>query len=466
MEKLDRSLLHDYQNYCIDFLKDHSEAMLILEMGLGKTAVSLTTVLDLMFDSFIVSKVLVIGPLRVISSVWPDELGKWNHLALLRISVVAGSAKERVAALEKDADVYLINRENIKWLVDRFSEQKQKWPFDMMILDELSSFKSHRSQRWRAVRKIRPYVNRVVGLTGTPAPNGLMDLWAETYLIDNGQRLGSFIGRYRAQYFKPKDLNPYTGVVYNYEPLPGAEEAIQERISDITVSMKALDHLDMPECIYVDHPVKLDETELKTYETMKKDMLVDLDGQTIDASNSAVLSGKLLQLSSGAIYGEGGSVHTIHSRKLEMLEDLVEQANGQSVLVSYWFQHDKQRITEHLTKLGYGVRELLSASDIESWNNGEVQVALISPASAGHGLNLQKGGHILVWFTPVWSLEFYQQTNARLWRQGQKEVVTIHHIVTEKTIDTRILKALQSKEQVQESLIEAVKAEIGNGRVS
>jgi SNF2 family DNA or RNA helicase len=466
MEKLSRDLIHDYQNHCVSFLESRQQSMLILEMGLGKTAISLTAVLDLMFDSFEVSKVLVIGPLRVVNNVWPKEVAKWEHTSFLRMSVVSGTARQRESALSTKADIYAINRENVKWLVDRYEKKRQRWPFDMVIIDELSSFKNHTSARWRAMRRIRPMVSRMVGLTGTPSPNGLMDLWAQVYLIDNGQRLGRFIGRYREAYFKPKELNPFTGIVYRYEPLPGAEDAIYERISDITVSMKALDYLDMPECVMVDHEVQMDEAEKKVYETMKEDLLVELEGQTIDASNAAVLSGKLQQLSGGALYGEDGEVHIIHSRKLDMLEDLVEQANGQSVLVCYWFRHERQRIIEHLTKKGFEVRELLSSDDINDWNDGKVPVGLISPASAGHGLNLQDGGHILIWFSPIWSLELYQQTNARLWRQGQKNVVTIHHIVTDGTVDERIMKALKSKEQVQEALIEAVKAEIVTGRLS
>ncbi len=457
---MDRSDLHAYQNYCIRFLEDHPESMLILEMGLGKSVVSLTAVLDLMFDSFDVSKVLVIAPLRVVRSVWPKEVKLWDHTSFLRMSVVTGTARQREAALQKDADIYAINRDNIAWLVKRYASNLEKWPFDMVIIDELSSFKNQSSIRWKAVRKIRPFVKRMVGLTGTPAPNGLIDLWAQVHLIDNGQRLGRFIGPFRTQFFRPESMNPMTGIVYRYAILPGAEEAIYKRISDITVSMKALDHLDMPECTTVEHTVQLDAKERKAYDSLKKDMLLELDGQQIDASNAAVLSGKLLQLSGGSIYGDDGEIHKIHSRKLEMLEDLVEQANGQSVLVSCWFRHEKQRIVEHLSERGYEVRELLSGNDIDDWNNGKIQVAVISPASAGHGLNLQKGGHILIWYTPVWSLELYQQTNARLWRQGQKDVVSIHHIITENTIDSRILKILAGKENVQDSLIEAVKAEV------
>ena len=425
-----RTDLHEYQNYCVEFLKTHREAMLILEMGLGKSAISLTAILDLMFDSFDVGKVLVIAPLRVAKTVWPEERDTWEHANFLRMSVMVGSAKQREAALRNPADVYVINRENVKWLVDYLEKLHRPWPFDMVVIDELSSFKNHQSQRWKALRKVRPQIRRMVGLTGTPASNGLMDLWAETFLIDKGVRLGRFIGRYREAYFRAAGMNPYTGVVYNYIPLPGAEEAIYSKISDISVSMKALDYLDMPESVTVNHYVDMEPAERDLYDAMKKELLVEVDGETIDAANAAVLSGKLLQMANGALYNADRDIRVIHDRKLEMLGDLIEQANGQNVLVAYWYQHDHERIREYLTELGYKPRDLKSDQDIADWNAGKIQVALISPASAGHGLNIQRGGHILIWFSLVWSLELYQQTNARLWRQGQKEVVTIHHILT------------------------------------
>ncbi len=410
-----RTDLHEYQNYCVEFLKTHREAMLILEMGLGKSAISLTAVLDLMFDSFDVGKVLVIAPLRVAKTVWPEERDTWEHANFLRMSVMVGSAKQREAALRNPADVYVINRENVKWLVDYLEKLHRPWPFDMVVVDELSSFKNHQSQRWKALRKVRPQIKRMVGLTGTPASNGLMDLWAETFLIDKGVRLGRFIGRYREAYFRAAGMNPYTGVVYNYIPLPGAEEAIYSKISDISVSMKALDYLDMPESVTVNHYVDMEPAERDLYDAMKKELLVEVDGENADRD-----------------------IRVIHDRKLEMLGDLIEQANGQNVLVAYWYQHDHERIREYLTELGYKPRDLKSDQDIADWNAGKIQVALISPASAGHGLNIQRGGHILIWFSLVWSLELYQQTNARLWRQGQKEVVTIHHILTRDTVDADV----------------------------
>ena len=452
--------LHEYQNYCVEYLKTHPEAMLFLSMGLGKSVTALTAILDLMFDSFDVGKVLVIAPLRVAKTVWPEERDTWEHANFLKMSVIVGSAKQREAAMRVPADIYVINRENVKWLVDYLEKRRIPWPFDMVVIDELSSFKNHQSQRWKALRKVRPHIKRMVGLTGTPASNGLMDLWAETFLVDKGARLGRFITRYREAYFKPAGMNPYNGVVYNYEPLPGAEEAIYSKISDITVSMKALDYLDMPEQVLVNHFVDMEPQERKLYDDMKKQLLVEVDGEEIDAANAAVLSGKLLQMANGAIYNDERQMRIIHNRKLEMLGDLIEQANGQNVLVAYWYQHDHERIQEYLTDLGYKPRDLKSDQDIADWNAGKIQVGLISPASAGHGLNIQKGGHILIWFSLIWSLEMYQQTNARLWRQGQKEVVTIHHIVTRDTVDGDVLNALKHKDMTQQNLISAVKAHL------
>ena len=452
--------LHEYQNYCVEYLKTHPEAMLFLSMGLGKSVTALTAILDLMFDSFDIGKVLVIAPLRVAKTVWPEERDTWEHANFLKMSVIVGSAKQREAAMRVPADIYVINRENVKWLVDYLEKRRIPWPFDMVVIDELSSFKNHQSQRWKALRKVRPQIKRLVGLTGTPASNGLMDLWAETFLVDKGARLGRFITRYREAYFKPAGMNPYNGVVYNYEPLPGAEEAIYSKISDITVSMKALDYLDMPEQVLVNHFVDMEPNERKLYDDMKKQLLVEVDGEEIDAANAAVLSGKLLQMANGAIYNDERQMRIIHNRKLEMLGDLIEQANGQNVLVAYWYQHDHERIQEYLTDLGYKPRDLKSDQDIADWNAGKIQVGLISPASAGHGLNIQKGGHILIWFSLIWSLEMYQQTNARLWRQGQKEVVTIHHIVTRDTVDGDVLNALKHKDMTQQNLISAVKAHL------
>lgn len=452
--------LHHYQKYCVEYIETHPMAAIFLECGLGKTVISLKAILDLMFDRFDVSRVLVIAPLRVCRSVWPEELEKWEGLNFLRMSVVCGSAKERTAALQNPADVYVINRENVKWLVDFLEKNHMAWPFDMVVIDELSSFKNHQSQRWKALKKVRPKIKRVVGLTGTPAPKGLMDLWAEMFLIDGGERFGRFIGRYRETYFKPTDMNPYTGVVYSYVPLPGAEEAIYDKISDISVSMKAADYLDMPEYVTVNRIVEMDDAEKRLYDEMKDQLIINLDGAEIDAANAAVLSGKLLQMANGAIYTEDGDMKVLHDKKLLMLSDLIEQANGQNVLVAYWFRHDHDRIVEYLSDQGYEPRDIKSEADIADWNAGKIQVGLISPASAGHGLNIQKGGHLLIWFSLVWSLELYQQTNARLWRQGQKETVVVQHIVTAGTIDERVLNVIEKKSLDQNALIDAVRAEL------
>ena len=406
-----------------------------------------------MFDSFEVGKVLVIAPLRVAKATWPSELLKWSGLDFLKMSVITGTAAERKKALAASADIYVINRENVKWLVDTLGTN---WPFDMVVIDELSSFKNHQSQRWKALKKVRHQIKRMVGLTGTPASNGLMDLWAEVGIIDGGERLGRFIGRFRAAYFRPAGMNPYTGVVYNYTLLPGAEQKIYDRIGDITVSMKAKDYLQMPDLITVTHEVEMDQAERKIYDTLREQMVVSLKGEKVDAANAAVLSGKLLQMANGAIYGEDGNMIKIHDRKLDMLEDLIEQANGQSVLIAYWFRHDRQRIMERFPQ----ARDMKTEEDIADWNAGKIPVAVISPASAGHGLNIQSGGHILIWFSFVWSLELGQQTTARLWRQGQSETVTVHHIVCKDTVDEDVLKAIEKKDATQSRLIDAVRARL------
>ena len=456
---LRREQLHDYQNYCVDFLENHAVSLLILEMGLGKTIITLTAILDLMLDMLLVSKVLIIAPLRVARDTWPAELAKWAHLKYLDVSVIVGDQRTRIAALNHSAQIYVINRETVKWLVEYYEKNGLRWDFDMVVIDELSSFKNHQSQRFKYLRKIRPFVKRMVGLTGTPTPNGLMDLWAEVGILDGGQRLGRFIGRYREAFFKPGS-NPQTGVVFQYTPRAGAEEQIYQRISDITISMKALDYLEMPEYVPATHMVELTATEKKLYDMLAKELLIPLEDGDIDAANAAALSNKLLQMANGAVYDENGTAREIHKHKLEMLEDLIEAANGQSVLVAYWFKHDRARIITHLESLGYHPRDIKSSEDIRDWNAGRIPVALIHPASAGHGLNIQEGGHILIWFGLTWSLELYQQTNARLWRQGQSEVVTIHHIVCKDTVDEDVLAALEAKDVTQEKVIAAVKARL------
>ncbi len=422
--------------------------------------ITLTALNDLIFDELKISKVLVIAPLRVARDTWAAEKEKWDHLKDLDISVIVGDLKARKAAINADAQVYIINRENIKWLVEYYDKNGLRWDFDCVIIDELSSFKNHQSQRFRYLRKIRPFVNRWVGLTGTPTSNGLIDLWAEIGILDGGERLGRFIGRFRESYFKPGFMNPSTGVVFSYIPRPGAEEQIYDRISDITISMKELDYLQLPDCIYVNHEVEMNDQERRLYDQLKRDLIIPTDDGDIDAANAASLSNKLLQMANGAVYDENKTPRFIHNRKLEMLEDLIESANGQPVLIAYWFKHDRTRIMEYLTAAGYAVRDIRSSADINDWNSGSIPVALIHPASAGHGLNIQDGGHILIWFGLTWSLELYQQTNARLWRQGQKETVTIHHIVTKNTVDEDVLAALASKDVTQEKLIAAVKAQL------
>ena len=417
-----------------------------------------------MLDDLAVSKVLVIAPLRVARSTWSAETEKWDHLKDLDVSVIVGDVKTRVAALSASALVYVINRENVKWLIEHYEKNGLRWDFDCVVIDELSSFKNYQSQRFKWLRKVRPFVKRWIGLTGTPTSNGLMDLWAEIGILDGGERLGRFIGRFRESYFKPGSMNPSTGVVFSYVPRPGAEEQIYARISDITISMKALDYLDMPDCITVNHDVEMSVSERKLYDQLRTDLIIPTEDGDIDAANAASLSNKLLQMANGAVYDENHEARFIHNRKVEMLEDLIESANGQPVLVAYWFRHDRERILTHLARAGYTgsqVRDLKSSDDIELWNSGSIPVALIHPASAGHGLNIQSGGHILIWFGLTWSLELYQQTNARLWRQGQKETVTIHHIVTKDTVDEDVLSALASKDVTQEKLIAAVRARIG-----
>ena len=413
-----------------------------------------------MLDDLVVSKTLVIAPLRVARDTWPAEVEKWDHLSALDVSVIIGTAKERTAAVNHSAMIYVVNRENVKWLVEHYEKNGLRWDFDCIVIDELSGFKNYQSQRFKYLRKVRPFVKRWIGLTGTPTSIGLMDLWAEIGILDGGERLGRFIGRFRDAYFKAGSMNPSTGVVFSYVPRPGAEEQIYEKISDMTISMKALDYLDMPECVYVNHEVELNSQERKLYDQLKKDFIIPLEDGDIDAANAASLSNKLLQMSNGAVYDENGETRVIHQRKLEKLEDLIESANGQPVLIAYWFKHDRQRIWEYLTACGYSPRDIKESKDIKDWNGGKIPVALIHPASAGHGLNIQSGGHILIWFGLTWSLELYQQTNARLWRQGQKETVTIHHIVTKNTVDEDVLSALASKDVTQEKLIAAVKARL------
>ena len=447
---------HDYQVFAGNHIETHEVAALFLDMGLGKTVITLTAIERLMYRSFEIRKVLVVAPLRVAVNTWPAELKKWDHLQGLTWSVVVGSAEERFAALRRKADIYLINRENVSWLIEKSGVA---FDFDMLVIDELSSFKSWQAKRFRSLMKARPLVKRVVGLTGTPASNSLMDLFAEFRLLDMGKRLGRFIGQYRNTFFRPDKTNGY--VVYSYKPLPGAEEEIYRRIGDITISMKACGKLKMPELISNCYEVEMDPWEREVYDEMKKDMVLMLPDGAVTAANAAVLTGKLLQLSGGAIYDDAGRVNHIHDRKLDALEDIVESMNGRPLLVGYWFRHDYERIVLRLKKMGVNFEKLDSEESMRRWNAGEIQVGLAHPASTGHGLNLQEGGNTICWFSPVWSLELYQQMNARLFRQGQKaETVVILHIVCKDTVDERVLKALSDKERVQDALIAAVRAEL------
>ena len=443
-------LPHDYQKYAIEYIKSHPITALFLDMGLGKTVTTLTAIRDLMYDTFEVRRVLVVAPLRVARDTWPEEIRKWDHLKDLTCSVVVGTVAERRRALQKEADIYIVNRENLAWLY-----QNSRLDFDMVVLDELSSFKNAKSKRFKAMKAMRPEVKRIVGLTGTPSGNGLMDLWAEFRLLDMGERLGKYISQYRSLYFKPDKRNGM--VVFSYKPLPGAEEAIYHQIADITVSMKATDYLEMPELVSVAKEVTLSEKEKKRYDELKKSLVLELPGGEVTAANAASLTMKLSQMANGAIYTDEKSVVSIHDRKLDALEDLVESANGRPVLVAYWFKHDKDRIQKRMQ-----ARELKEPQDFADWNAGKIPVALIHPASAGHGLNLQQGGSILIWFGLTWSLELYQQTNARLWRQGQQSRTVIgQHIIAKGTIDERILKVLEHKDGTQAALIDAVKADLG-----
>ena len=447
---------HDYQKYATEFIESHPIAAVILQMGLGKTVCTLTAIEHLMYDTFEVSKVLIVAPLRVAKVTWSDEIDKWDHLSHLTYSVAVGSEKERLSALKKKADLYMINRENLQWLIEKSG---LPFDYDMVVLDELSSFKSWQSKRFRAFMKVRPKVQRVVGLTGTPSSNGLMDLFAEFKCLDMGERLGRFITQYRNAFFIPDRMNGQ--VVYSYKLRPFAEEEIYRRIGDITISMKALDHLKMPELIENRYPVYMDDGEKQQYESMKKDLILPyLENEAITAANAAALSGKLCQMANGAVYSDEGSVAHIHDRKLDALEDIIEAAQG-PILLCYWFKHDLERITRKLDELKVEYARISSDGSIRMWNEGKFQVGLIHPASAGHGLNLQAGGNHIVWFGLTWSLELLEQTNARLWRQGQRaETVVVQYLVTAGTIDERILDAISKKEKDQNALIDAVKAEL------
>lgn len=446
---------YPYQRYCINRLLTSPILGLFLDMGLGKTVITLTAINDLKYNRFAINKVLVIAPKKVAESTWVNEAKKWDHLKLLRFSVVLGPEQKRIRALNTPADIYVINRDNVVWLVEYY---RNSWPFDMVVIDEFSSFKNHQAKRFKALRNVRPHIKRIVGLTGTPAPNGLLDLWAQVYLLDGGQRLGKSITSFRERYFEPDQRNRER--VFTYEPKIGAEEKIQSLISDICISMKAEDYIQLPDIIYNTITVKLDSKAKKAYDKLEKEMLLEVDGSTIDAGSAAVLANKLLQLCNGAVYDEERNIVEVHNNKIERFMELIEELNGKPALVFYNFQHDKYRLIKALSKTKLRVRELKTPQDEQDWNNRQIDILLAHPASAAYGLNLQQGGNHIIWFGLNWSLELYQQANKRLHRQGQTEKVIIHHIAIEGGVDEDVLAALESKTDTQDKLIEALKARI------
>ena len=447
---------HGYQAYSIQRMIDTPYIGSFLDMGLGKTVITLTALHSLKYYRFCIRKTLIIAPKKVAENTWTKERDKWNHLKDLRISVVLGSAKERLAALDAPADIYITNRENTKWLVDLY---KHDWPFDVVVLDESSSFKNHQSQRFKALKAIRPRISRLIELTGTPSPKGLIDLWAQIYLLDGGKRLGRTISVYREIFFLPDKRNQTT--IFSYKPREGAEDAIYKALSDICISMKAEDYLELPECIYDDIPVTLDKKAQEAYEQLEKDMLLEVDeDELVTANTAASLTGKLLQLCNGAVYDEDGAVVPIHDCKIEALLETIEQLNGQHAIIYYHFQHDRDRILSALEKSGLSVRVYKDAREENDWNAGKIDILLAQPSSCGYGLNLQDGGHHIIWFGLTWNLEEYQQANKRLHRQGQQFPVIIHRLITQHGTDEDVVHSLESKDSVQESLLTALKVRI------
>ena len=446
---------HSYQRYCINRLLTTPALGLLLDMGLGKTVITLTAINDLKYNRFAVSKVLVIAPKKVAESTWVIEKDKWDHLKLLRIIPALGSAAKRIRALNTPADIYVINRENIPWLVDYY---RNAWPFDMVVVDEFSSFKNHQSKRFKSLTLVRPHIKRIVGLTGTPAPNGLLDLWAQVYLLDSGKRLGKKITGFRERYFEPDRRD--RDQVFSYAPKAGGEEAIQRLIGDICVSMKAEDYLELPDIMFNTVHVSLDNKAQKDYEKLEKEMLLEIDESTIDAGSAAVLTNKLLQLCNGAVYDEDRNIVDVHKCKIEAFMELVEGLNGKPALVFYNFQHDKERIKKALSKTSLRVKELKTPQDETDWNDRKIDILLAHPASAAYGLNLQRGGNHVIWFGLNWSLELYQQANKRLHRQGQTEKVIIHHLTVNGGVDEDVVSALANKTSTQEQLMVALKARI------
>lgn len=446
---------HNYQKYCIEKVIENENIGLMLDMGLGKTIITLTAITELKFNYFDINKVLIIAPKKVAESTWGNEIDKWRHLKDLKVSKVLGSLTKRIKALNTRADIFIINRENVSWLVDYY---RQDWPFDMVVVDEFSSFKNHASKRFKSLKMIKGKIKRFVGLTGTPAPNGLKDLWAQVYLLDQGERLGKNISVFRDRYFNYRRFG-YSNFG-EYEIKEGAEKAIKDKISDICISMKAEDYLELPDIIYDDVPIDLDTKSKKQYEELEKKMVLSLGTTDIDVASAAALSGKLLQLSNGAIYDENKKVHEVHDCKIERFVELIEQLNRKPALVFYNFKHDLERIKKALAKSKLKVVELKTPEDEKEWNKGNIDILLAHPASAAYGLNLQDGGNHVVWFGLNWSLELYQQANKRLHRQGQKEKVIIHHLITKGTRDEDVMRAIENKGNIQEELLQSLKARI------
>lgn len=444
---------HDYQKYATEKIIELPACALFMEMGLGKTVSTLTAIDELIYDRFEVEKVLVIAPYRVADDTWTTETEKWDHLQHLRVSKVLGSAAQRIAALQAEADIYVINRENVTWLVETLGK---RWLFDMIVVDELSSFKSNSAKRFKSLRTVRPLAKRFVGLTGTPAPNGLLDLWPQVYLIDRGERLGKTYTGYKDRYFYPGKRNGF--VVYSWTPKEGAKEAIEQKLSDICISMKAEDYLKLPDKIINDVYVSLDHQEMQKYHELEREKLMELEGKEITALSAAAVWGKLLQLANGAAYDNDGSVIPFHYRKLDALEGIINESSGHPVLVFYNFRHDYERLMERFRT--YRPRTLKRQKDIRDWNAGTIPLLLAQPASMGHGLNIQAGGHIIVWFGLNPSLELYLQANARLYRQGQTEAVIIHRLITKGTVDEDVVKKLLIKDGTQDGLMESLKARI------
>lgn len=450
---------HNYQQYCIDRLLQEPALGLFLDMGLGKTVVTLSAIHELKYFRFAVRKVLVIAPKKVAEATWSKEAMKWGHLQSLRISTVLGSKNKRVAALAATADIYVINRENVEWLVDYY---RNDWPFDMVVVDESSSFKDQSTKRWKALKRIRPRIKRMVLLTGTPAPNNLIDLWAQIYLLDEGARLGKTIGGFRERYFSPDKRSAER--VFTYKPKQGAEERIETLVGDICISMKAQDYLELPDCVTVNTPVALDNKARKAYDTMERTMLLEINDAEITADMAAVLTGKLLQLAGGAVYDGDHNAQLIHDCKLAAFMELVDGLAGEHALVFYGYRHERDRLLKELSKTKLRVRVYGGANDETAWNAGEVDILLAHPASTAYGLNLQDGGHHAIWYGPTWSLEQYQQANKRLHRQGQTKPVIIHHLIAEGTADEDVIKALESKSSTQEALLTALKARLERHR--